>query len=116
MDEAKNQCAEMSWHMKSTLATIVGSSLSEGQWEQATLAIRCGGLGIPDPVDQRAAARMAGIMTFLQLGPSFLGLAMEEAMVPDDALACAATLEERLGPLSALVRWRQAIPDVAGKQ
>ena len=28
-------------------------------------------------------------------------------MVPDDAFACASKLEERLGPLSALVEWRQ---------
>ena len=61
MDEAKNQCAEMSWHMRKTMGSIVGNSLIEGQWEQAMLAIRCGGLGIPDPVDQRPAARMQGL-------------------------------------------------------
>jgi len=98
LDEAKNECAQMSWHMRKILRSIVGNSLTEGQWKQAVLAIRCGGLGIPDPVDQRPAARMAGIMTFLQLGPRFLGLEREEAMVPDDAFSCASKLGERFGP------------------
>ena len=46
-------------------------------------------------------------MTFLQMGPRYLGQEMEEAMVPDDAFSCASKLEERLGPLSPLVEWRR---------
>jgi hypothetical protein len=103
IDEAQEECQEMSWHMRKTMGTIVGAPLSEVQWEQATLAIRCGGLGIGDLVAQRPAARLSGITTFLQQGPRYLGMTMEDDMVPEDTAECVAQMELKVGSIMPLV-------------
>ena len=107
IDEAREECGEMSWQMRRTMGTIAGAPLSESQWEQATLAIRCGGLGINDPVEQRPAARLSGITSFLQQGPRFLGLTMDDDMVPEDTGRCIVEMEERVGSIAPLVGWRR---------
>jgi len=107
IDEAQEECQEMSWQMRKTMGTIVGAPLSEAQWEQATLAIRCGGLGISDPVAQRPAARLSGITTFLQQGPRYLGMTMEDDMVPEDTAECVAQMEVKVGAIMPLVGWRR---------
>ena len=55
---------ELSDALKSTLCDLLGSGISNVAWEQATLPVRQGGLGIKDPLQVWPAARLAALANF----------------------------------------------------
>ena len=87
------------------LNRVMGSPCSDSQWAQATLAIRCGGLGLMDPVDQRPAARVSGLIHFAQQGPRVLGIDGNDDLMPRDVRATVDALSQRLPEMHPLPAW-----------
>ena len=75
------------------------------QWMQATLAIRCGGLGIQDPVSQRLAARLACITGFVRDGPEILRIESGLDLLPHDATQVITDMHSLLGDVAPLPMW-----------
>ena len=91
--------------LQDAVVTIAGTPLTPRQWDQATLAIRCGGLGIQDPVRLRPAARVSGILDFLRIGPEILRLAPDDHLLPVDMGDSFVALQELVGPIDPLTSW-----------
>jgi hypothetical protein len=63
------QLARCRTTLQNTLGDIMGCGrVPERQWAQATLPLRLGGLGIKDPVQTAASARVAAILGYLDSG------------------------------------------------
>jgi hypothetical protein len=91
----QSQLARCRSTLENTLGDIIGSGrVSERQWAQATLPLRLGGLGIKDPMQTVAPARVAAILGFVDNGIK-LGLP-----------ACLLRLADDLYPrLREIIRW-----------
>lgn len=58
--------------LRKTLGDMLGNeALSEDEWHQSTLPLRLSGLGIKDPIDLLAVARVAGVVCFSQRAALF---------------------------------------------
>ena len=77
--------------------------MTETQWMQATLPIRCGGLGISDPMKVHAFARMACIVDFAQRATTVLGLPAGACSVPTDCRGVLMALQPHMPPLPELL-------------
>lgn len=88
----------LSRELRSTLEVIQGAPLSDAQWLQASLPSRLGGLGIRDPVYERTAARLAGILDFLTRGHRLVDPMGFEPHLPADLEGC---LRETLAVLGS---------------
>ena len=113
---AKPEVLRFSKVIQGTLEGMMGVSLTPAQWSQATLAIRCGGLGIGDPVRLRAAARLSGLVNFLKQGPRCLGIERTKELVPLDTVACIGEMVERVGEMAPLLAWRQDVEAVGSAE
>ena len=80
----EHSCQRLSLGLRQGLNNILGASLSDLQWSQCTLPVRLGGLGIRDPGVERSAARISGILDFLQKAVTHLGLATSADILPPD--------------------------------
>ena len=74
----------MNCDLKQAVTDLVGCGLSIQAWEQATLAISMGGLGVKDPVKLCPQARIAALANFHQRA-SGVGIPSEiaQALAPD---------------------------------
>ena len=81
---ATEECKRFSIELRRCMDHILGAPCTDDQWSQASLAIRCGGLGVTDPEQQRPAARMSGLLNFVQNGPRVLGIEGTTDFVPID--------------------------------
>ena len=61
---ASLQAQRLSDALKASLCDLIGCGMGAGAWEQATLPIRHGGLGIRDPVKEHGPARLAALANF----------------------------------------------------
>ena len=61
---ASPQSQRLSDALKAALCDLVGCGMGAAAWEQATLPIRHGGLGIRDPVKEHGPARLAALANF----------------------------------------------------
>ena len=77
--------------------------MTDTQWLQATLPIRCGGLGISDPTRVHALARFACIVDFAQRAHIVLGLPVGSCEVPPDCHQVVQALVPQLPPLPELI-------------
>jgi hypothetical protein len=82
--QAPGECARLSQTLRDTFGSIQGSPVTDLQWAQVTLPIRCGGLGIGDPSVIRLPARMAGILDYGRRSCSTLGLLPSLCSLPGD--------------------------------
>ena len=94
---------------------VVGATLSPGQWEQATLPISAGGLGIRDPETEWPAARLAALVGFQQKAGDTVGAPLSElaSLAPDWAetlVAAQRTLGSGHEPAGA---WANATVDLS---
>ena len=105
LGQAVDEFARLSASLRKVLGDIVGVALMESQWGQATLPIRCGGLGLRDPVEERFAARMSAVVDFVSRGSEEVGLERGVAVLPRDTAACVSRGVEVLGRVSPLEEW-----------
>lgn len=101
------ECQQLTDAVRHCLEQIAGTltPITVQQWSQATLPVRHGGLGIDDPVTLRPAARMAGIVTFLnRIGP--LSLQPDEDLIPPDSGVVIHRLGSTLGNMAPLPAWQ----------
>jgi hypothetical protein len=80
------------------VAGLLGVSVSAGAWEQATLPISLGGLGVRDPLKVWPAARLAALSNFQQK-VGLIGFPIEGGRVaPADLVPTLAAMAEMTGP------------------
>ena len=97
----------------------MGCPLSTPAWNQATLPIAKGGMGIRDPIQVRPAARMAALVAFHSFATSRVGLPSELVVSPPDVGPLLSTLTIALGTAhEPTAQWRAdqskvALGDVA---
>ena len=90
--------------LRNALDNILGPSpMTDNQWMQATLPIRCGGLGISDPVRVHALARIACIVDFSQRATVTLGLPAGACEVSNDCRTVLLALQPHVPPLPELI-------------
>jgi hypothetical protein len=84
LDHGAKACQDLCDALKTAVCDIVGCGITANAWEQATLPIRFGGLGIRDPAHDRAAARLAALANY-HTRASMVGLPVEywRALAPD---------------------------------
>jgi hypothetical protein len=107
IDDALAECHGLSCDIRQALEAILGNPLTTPQWQQATLAIRCGGAGIQDPEGLRLAARMGGLATFLREGPHTLGILLADDLIPKDTTLVLHRLRTCLGAIPPLPAWEK---------
>jgi hypothetical protein len=103
---AEVECAQLGSRIRRCLETIMGASPTAVQWEQAALAVRCGGLGVTDPALMRPAARLACIAHFVQNATDVLGLPREMEILPRDLSQVLAAVRAQVGDLQPLPAWQ----------
>ena len=91
--------------------------VSASEWEQATLPIRLGGLGIKDASQVRPSARVAACVTFMMKAAS-VGCPDEWVTLPPDFVRAAEALAVQVGPnVEPLKSWVSGdLRPVAGGQ
>ena len=81
------------------MADVVGCGLTLGAWEQATLPISKGGLGVRDPQQCWAEARLAATIGFHGKATTFVGLPHELSTTPlRDTTLVLVKMASSLGP------------------
>ena len=95
------------------VADVVGCGLNRVAWEQATLPISKGGLGIRDPEQSWAEARLAATIGFHGRASAFVGLPEEFALTPlPDTPQVLSVMSTTLGPNHDPVsRWLADLSD-----
>ena len=96
---AVQSSARLSLALRGAIADVVGCGLTSGSWEQATIPISKGGLGVRDPETCWPAARVAAIVGFHSRATSLIGLPDQVASLPiPDAPEVIERLSSLLGP------------------
>ena len=97
--------------LRQTLGDVLGTQLSDKQWDQAKLPQRHGGLGIGSPVDLATPGRLATMVDFVRRAQRVLLLDEAVPLVPPDFPLVVTTMLGCLGPeFSPLKGWNTA-PD-----
>ena len=98
--------------LREAVADIVGCGLTQGAWEQATLPISKGGLGVRDLEQCWAEARRAATIGFHGKATTFIGLPQEISALPlADTPHVLAKMASLLGPNhDPLGRWLASPP------
>lgn len=109
-EAAANSVPQLAHALREAVADIVGCGLTHGAWEQATIPISKGGLGVRDPEQCWAEARVAAIIGFHAKATSLVGLPPAIAAFPiPDTPEVLAKLSLTLGPNHDPVsRWAPA--------
>ena len=90
---------DLSVALREAVTDVVGCALTPCAWEQATLPISKGGLGVRDPEQCWAEARMAAIIGFHGRATTMVGLPADVASIlTPDAPDVIARLASLLGP------------------
>ena len=94
-----NQSAlDLSAALRSAACDMLGCGLTANAWEQATLPIRHGGLGIKDPTTLRPVARLAALANFHARG-TIVGAPPDLLEhISDDTKETLAAVQAQLGP------------------
>ena len=121
LDHAGTQVLEASKKLRCTLSAIIGLPLLDHQWEQASLPVRLGGLGIRDPAQERLAARLASALDYSSRASATLGLPDDLVPLPPDLVllqsqALAAIPDCPEARALATPRTLQALPPHCSKQ
>jgi hypothetical protein len=107
LDQAGDVASNIGRVLRDTFSCIVGTPVSDRQWDQASLPARFGGLGIQDPTRIRPAARLAGLMDFIRRARGVLGLPATFPQVPSDFSPTLTQLRTTLGDQQPLPAWLQ---------
>ena len=107
VDQATAVASKIAAVLRDCLGFILGSPLSDSQWDQATLPARLGGLGIQDPTQTRLPARIAGLVDFVRRATGVLGLPADFPTVPADFVPCLSQARTLLGEQQPIVAWLQ---------
>ena len=105
IDWAVPECARLQVALRHHLDGILGYPTTAVQWQQSALAVRCGGLGVADPVMLRPAARLACTVHFLQHVQSVLGFSADLNIVPRDVSITLPLLQTQLGDIQFIRKW-----------
>ena len=84
--------------LQTAVSDIIGSGVTVGAWEQATLPIRHGGLGIKDPTHLRPLARTAALANFHSRGHLVGAPDDVVAFLSNDVQDTLVLTSERVGP------------------
>lgn len=87
------------------LTGILGAAMTESQWNQATLAIRHGGLGVSDAKRSHVPARVVSTADFRCRGREVLGLADDVLMHPADLGDTKSAARRVYGDMTPLPGW-----------
>ena len=98
----EQSCQRLSLGLRQCLNNILGASLTDLQWAQCTLPVRLGGLGIRDPLVERPAARLSGILDFLQKTGALLDIHFRG--YPAKSFSSGAPQHEKAGERSPIPR------------
>ena len=99
-DGAETECHRLSVAIKHKAERVVGTTLDPRAWEQATLPISVGGLGVRDPKKIWPVARIAALVGFHIMGPTTVGTpAAFLSHTTSDWDATVARLQHDLGPV-----------------
>ena len=108
-------CQKASSLLRTTLGEILGEQPTNAQWQQATLPVRLGGMGIKDPMYFAEGARMASISTFLRLARSHLDLPSDLQLHSPEMSQLVSTLRTKLGQeFQPLKQWAEWITNPVG--
>ena len=107
LEQAADIVAGIGHLLRDTFSCIIGSPVSDLQWEQASLPARFGGLGIQDPGQTRASARLAGLVDFVRRARGVLGLPADYPQVPTDFSPTLLRIKGILGDQQPLLAWTQ---------
>ena len=66
--------AQSSCALRDTLDAILGVTMEQYQWAQASLPLSLGGLGVTCPLAVRESTRLSAVLNFMQAGHSVLAL------------------------------------------
>ena len=89
---------DLSNALQSAACDILGCGLTTNAWEQATLPIRQGGLGIKDPTTLRPVARLAALANFHSRG-TIVGVPSDLLEhISDDTRETLTTVQTQVGP------------------
>ena len=64
LDTGTQACRDLCDALKTAVCDLVGCGITAHAWEQATLPIRLGGLGLRDPSHDRPAARLSALANY----------------------------------------------------
>ena len=106
LNMATRECSLFSRILRDTFGLISGCMVSDVQWRQCCLSIRCGGLGVADPSTTRIPARLASIVDWMSLGRTRIGLPDWVNPDPADALYCLTQASIAAGDIAPLTSWR----------
>ena len=86
---------------------LLGMGIGDCMWEQASLPIRLGGLGISDPHVMQPAARLAALLNLGQHGTSAVGVPADVLLTPaPDLQGTMLRLQSQVGPnMDPLAAW-----------
>jgi hypothetical protein len=104
---ARDAATRLSAALRQTVTDLVGCPLTDAAWAQATLPIAYQGIGIRDPLEEWAPARIASLVHFHRSATVAVGLpeATRRVLAPDTSDTIAAlqrTLDPQHDPLG---RW-----------
>ena len=98
LDTGQRAVEELSSSIRAAADDLVGTSLPDLVWAQATLPISSGGLGIKDPHHERPHARMAALSTFELFARDRAGVPEDVFTAPSpDLLPVVVSLQSTLG-------------------
>ena len=106
-EEAGDSPAALRARLQEAVQDLLGMGISEGTWDQVSLPIRLGGLGISDPHLVQPAARFAALLNLGMHGTDAVGVPAQVLATPaPDLHDTMLRLQRQLGPnMDPLESW-----------